>query len=160
MDLLSEIKARRARLGLSVAQNPVVSAEVAAQIIEARKPKAKAKPPVVDGRKPKVGVVLSEDVPPALQGAVAKAQERIAGCYASRETRMEILTVLEEYDTNWLELLGPSRRAKLANCRREVYRILHKRGWSYNKIGDFMNRDHTSVMHGVRNDRKIQDEVA
>lgn len=156
MDLMSEIKARRARLGLSVAQNPVVSAEVAARILEARNPKPKAKPPVVDGRKPKVEVVLNEEVPEKLKEAVAKAQERIAGCYASRETRMEILTMLEEYDTTWLELLGPSRRAKLANCRREIYRLLHRRGWSYNKIGDFMQRDHTSVLNGVKNDRKAQ----
>lgn len=150
MNLASEIKARRARLGLAVASNPVVNPEIAAKLREARERRAKVA--TVDELKPKADVEVPEVViPEVLRAAVMAAQERMAGCYASKETKLEILTVLEEHDVTWLELIGPSRFAKLAACRKEVYRLLHKRGWSYAKIGDFMNRDHTSVMHGVRN---------
>ena len=141
MDLVSEIKARRMRLGLAVAQKPMVSPEIAAKLVEARKPKA---------RVPKPKVMPEPEIPARLQAKVIEARDRLVGCYASKETKLEILVVLEDHDVTWLEVVGPSRVAKMVAARREVCRLLHGRGWSYGKIGDFVNRDHTSVMHAVK----------
>lgn len=148
MDLASEYKARRARFGLGSAA-PVVNPEVAAKLREARERRAKTA--TVDGRKPRVEVPVPEPVIPVkLEAAVSEARSRLAGCYASKETKLEILTVLEEHETTWMDIIGPSRKSALVKARKEVCRLLHGRGWSYGKIGDFVNRDHTSVMHAVK----------
>jgi len=46
---------------------------------------------------------------------------------------------------------GPSREAPLVLCRREVYyRLRTELGMSLSQIGLKLNKDHTSVLYGVR----------
>ena len=46
---------------------------------------------------------------------------------------------------------GNSREAPLVKCRREVYyRLRTELGMSLSQIGLKLNKDHTSVLHGVR----------
>lgn len=49
------------------------------------------------------------------------------------------------------EILGESRCKAIAHIRQEVMWLLKQEDrWSLPQIGQFLNRDHTSVLHGVR----------
>jgi chromosomal replication initiator protein len=49
------------------------------------------------------------------------------------------------------QLAGPSRLANVALARQAVYYVLrHNRRLSYLQIAMQMNRDHSTVIHGVR----------
>lgn len=39
---------------------------------------------------------------------------------------------------------------KLIEARFETYALLHRKGWSLPMIGRHLNRDHTTVLHGLR----------
>jgi len=43
-----------------------------------------------------------------------------------------------------------SRHAPLINRRRYMYTIMRKHGMNFEKIGSFFNRDHATVMHGIK----------
>lgn len=47
------------------------------------------------------------------------------------------------------DLAGPSRKRPIANARQDAMLHLHQQGWSYASIGRLLNRNHTTVMHGV-----------
>jgi hypothetical protein len=44
-------------------------------------------------------------------------------------------------------LRGPSRVAFMVEARRTVAKFLRQEGWSYPQIGEYLGRDHTTVMH-------------
>lgn len=48
------------------------------------------------------------------------------------------------------EMLGPSRDHEFVVARAQLYRALRQRGWSFPKIGRFVNRDHTTVLAALR----------
>jgi chromosomal replication initiation ATPase DnaA len=45
--------------------------------------------------------------------------------------------------------MGPARFRFVTVARFAVYKAMRIRGWSFSQIGQLMNRDHTTVMHGV-----------
>ena len=47
------------------------------------------------------------------------------------------------------ELVGPSRKHIYTKARFALMKALHIRGWSTNKIGKQLAKDHTTVMHGL-----------
>lgn len=47
------------------------------------------------------------------------------------------------------DLLGPARFGFLIPARFALYKAMRIRGWSFAHIGRAMNRDHTTVIHGV-----------
>ena len=48
-------------------------------------------------------------------------------------------------------LLSPKRDRRLAHPRQDAYRILNKEmGLSLSHIGTIFDRDHTTIMHGVK----------
>jgi len=71
---------------------------------------------------------------------------------APREKRMAIIArVATAHSVTVAELLGPSHVRKLAYARWEAMaEIKAELGDSLSAIGRLFNRDHTSVMHGLR----------
>lgn len=55
------------------------------------------------------------------------------------------------------QVLGSSRLKHVAAARHEVFLALREAGWSFPAIGAAMNRDHTTVMAGVK---KAQERAA
>ena len=47
-------------------------------------------------------------------------------------------------------ILGESRVRRIARARQIVMFVAHRQGLSLTEIGQFLRRDHTSVLHGVR----------
>jgi chromosomal replication initiation ATPase DnaA len=47
-------------------------------------------------------------------------------------------------------LYGHGRTARVAEARQLIYYLAHKKGINYSAIGRAMNRDHTTVIHGIR----------
>lgn len=48
------------------------------------------------------------------------------------------------------DLLGGYRFQFVTRARFAIYLALRRRGWSYEQIGKFLGRDHSSVIHGVK----------
>ena len=60
------------------------------------------------------------------------------------------LVALERYGVDWGEVVDrPRNKPKVVMLRRMVSKVLRELGFSYNRIGAFMHRDHGSVMHNV-----------
>ena len=57
------------------------------------------------------------------------------------------------------ELTGRTRGTKaVSHTRKVIYMILKNKGLSYHEIGEELNRDHSSVVHGVRTFKFLPDE--
>lgn len=62
------------------------------------------------------------------------------------------------------DILGRGRRADIASARRELYVALWRDGFSIADVGRILERDHTTILHGMRvelgacvYDREIQE---
>lgn len=69
----------------------------------------------------------------------------------TRYTGREIIDrIAKLHDVEPVEVLGPSRLPELCEARRAIMRELRARGWSTPRIGRLLNRDHSTVVHGLR----------
>lgn len=70
------------------------------------------------------------------------------------ETRRVVLrTVIDsarEYEVSAQDILGESRTRSIAQARQVVFYRLHTSGFSLSQIGRLLQRDHSTVLHGVR----------
>ena len=67
------------------------------------------------------------------------------------EADQVLAAVAAAYVVDVEQLRGRSRTAHLAEARHVAFWILHRRQcWSLQAIGDWLDRDHSSVRHGVR----------
>jgi len=58
--------------------------------------------------------------------------------------------IAQQHGITTADMLGRSRYAHLVSARRDLYRVLRTRGWSYPAIGRACgNRDHTSIMYAL-----------
>lgn len=48
------------------------------------------------------------------------------------------------------EIRGPSRKRYICNARWDAMRLLRDRGMSLPTIGRILNRDHATIIHGLR----------
>jgi chromosomal replication initiation ATPase DnaA len=65
--------------------------------------------------------------------------------------------IAESIGTTVKHLLSHSRYITLVQARKELYKILRSKNWSYPDIGRFANRDHTTIMAALY-PRKISEE--
>lgn len=65
-------------------------------------------------------------------------------------TRAIILEVAQRHGIDPADLHSPNRSAPLCRARWEAMRLLRDRGLSLPRIGRMLNRDHKTVMHGLR----------
>jgi chromosomal replication initiation ATPase DnaA len=61
--------------------------------------------------------------------------------------------VADEFGVSVTQITSPAVGAEIVAARNMVSRIAHDRGFSYPQIGRWLNRHHTSIMHGVGNTR-------
>ena len=62
-----------------------------------------------------------------------------------------VAEVCAKYGVSWRELISQRRWKPLVHARHEVYwRCITETSASYSRVGRFMNRDHTTIMHGVK----------
>ena len=54
---------------------------------------------------------------------------------------------------------GPSKSRETSYRRMYVYHLLYLRGWSTTQIGAVLNRDHTTVVYGLRRFQMIREAV-
>jgi chromosomal replication initiation ATPase DnaA len=47
-------------------------------------------------------------------------------------------------------ILGRKHRKYISPARFALYKALRMRGWTYPQIGEFLGRDHATVIYGVR----------
>lgn len=59
----------------------------------------------------------------------------------------------KDYEITVAQLKGDSREQALVYARHECYYVLHQIGLSSSQIGRIMKRDHTSILHGIKNHR-------
>lgn len=56
------------------------------------------------------------------------------------------------------DILGDYRFAYIQPCRRAIMIAMRERGASFPQIGRWMNRDHSSVIHAIRNGRWLMEK--
>ena len=57
-------------------------------------------------------------------------------------------------------VMGRNRTAAICRLRELIWYRAHAEGYSLNQIGRVFGRDHTTVMHGVRNEQRRRGDVA
>ena len=68
-----------------------------------------------------------------------------------RQFTMALIEMIaREHGVTMAELMGVSRRQKYCIARREIWRVLRDQGISLPRIGRMFNRDHTTILHGLR----------
>lgn len=73
--------------------------------------------------------------------------------------------IAESIGTSAKHLLSRSRYITLVQARKELYRILRSKNWSYPDIGRFANRDHTTIISAlypkiISEEKKLQYKLA
>lgn len=61
--------------------------------------------------------------------------------------RERIRDILMDREDNMFRVRSDQKDAHTVETRRIISMYLRNRGWSYPKIGEFLNRDHTSIYH-------------
>ena len=102
--------------------------------------------------------VMPRPQPEVSETEEQKQRRRLKGCPLSMRRQALILPVLEEFDTTWETLWGKDRRAVMHTPRRKLWLKLWEDGMSIAQIGRFTQRDHTTVLHGLRSIKKAQSE--
>ncbi len=62
----------------------------------------------------------------------------------------ELAAVALKYCATFDEVMSRSRTSRVTRARHAVWFTLYDMGWSYPDIGDVFERDHTTVMSGVK----------
>lgn len=79
-----------------------------------------------------------------------------ADAYAGDEVR----AILSRYGLTIADLRAGGRRRKdVIQARQQVSWTLRQAGWSYHKVGRYLHRDHSTIMHAVRQWEARQVEV-
>ena len=118
-----------------------------------------AKPPEPPPRLtlPKGGRLTHID--PRYARAVETARLRLHGANLSKRRQLIVLVVLEDHNLTWADITGPVRRRPLVTARTEIYWELLETGMSIAEIGRICGRDHTTVLHHLKNlPRRMKDE--
>lgn len=81
-------------------------------------------------------------------------EELTKGLFPKRFAKI-LLPVLREYNIPFEELSSNRRFQKYQIPRFRMYAMLRDAGYSLNEIGGIFNRDHTTILHGIRRWREI-----
>ena len=66
------------------------------------------------------------------------------------KVRDVVIPILHKHSMPWEMIVARKRACHLIAPRQEVFYALHRAGFSYYKIGAICNRDHATIMYGVR----------
>ena len=65
-------------------------------------------------------------------------------------TRTMLLPIMKKHCVFWSEVMSDQRQKIYTDARQEMYIRLRVEGWSYTRIARLFNRDHTTILSGVR----------
>lgn len=71
-----------------------------------------------------------------------------------REWREGVKGIMHRYGETLDRLRTAHRDKNLVDCRRQITIFLRARGWSYSRIGEFMQKDHSSIVQLVNPKRQ------
>lgn len=74
-----------------------------------------------------------------------------------RIARSVIASTAQLHGISWLQLMGESRRPEIVACRWDCIQRLHNGGMGYSAIGRVLGIHHTTVLHAVREMRRIDE---
>ncbi len=106
---------------------------------------------------------LSEaDADVILPGAMVPTDDEIEAIMArdDKQWRTGVVAILKAYGENMRRLTSLQRDTHIINCRRDIAIYLRARGWSFPRIGRFMRRDHSSIIHLLDPTRKRDRYIA
>lgn len=88
---------------------------------------------------PRVSVLLT----------VAPSPDGVRGTTWAR-LRYHAQVVADVHNLNIRDLLGPGRERRVVKARAELYKHARDMGLSYPRIGKIFGRDHTTILHSMR----------
>jgi hypothetical protein len=65
-------------------------------------------------------------------------------------SRAMLLPIMKKHVVLWSEMVSDRRQKIYSDARQEMYVRLRSAGWSYTRIAHLFNRDHTTVLSGIR----------
>jgi chromosomal replication initiation ATPase DnaA len=68
----------------------------------------------------------------------------------AKQTQESIAYILDAYGVTWAEIIGPVRETKYVMPRRAIWWMLRCKGLSTAHIGTLTNRDHTTILNGLK----------
>jgi len=74
----------------------------------------------------------------------------VKGMVAPFKMKAIVARALVKYGYHWTEILGKSRKQKVCEVRFEIWNDLQQAGYSLPQIGRLFNKDHTTVLSGIR----------
>jgi chromosomal replication initiation ATPase DnaA len=100
----------------------------------------------------RASLVMKKDPDPADVYVAPKPpkKRREHNVKVTKQTQESIAYILDAYGVTWNEVIGPVRETKYTTPRRAIWWLLRCKGLSIAHIGSITNRDHTTVMHGLR----------
>jgi hypothetical protein len=111
----------------------------------------KPKPPIVMISRPPAipkKVVALPPIPPMKN--ITPDDIANTGTPNVRGARKVVAPILLRRNLVWADIIRDNRHKEFVLARREIYYALRELGWSYPAIGDFCQRDHTSVLYAVQ----------
>lgn len=103
---------------------------------------------MVDRRKPPEALPFAHIETPPLKPRMRKLDlDRIfdEDVEDGREWRLSVKAILVRHAETLKRLRSNNRDQHIVECRRDVAKYLRTRGWSFSRIGEFVDRDHSSV---------------
>jgi hypothetical protein len=82
--------------------------------------------------------------PPPIRAASVKTRP------TPDRARRAIREVCDRHIVTWSEIMGPGRTKPVAQARQQAFVALAEMGFPLADIGRFFNRDHTTVLWGIR----------
>jgi hypothetical protein len=64
--------------------------------------------------------------------------------------RALLLPIMKKHVVLWSEMTSDRRQRVYTDARQDMYVSLRVEGWSYTRIARLFNRDHTTVLSGIR----------
>jgi len=98
----------------------------------------------------KSAALVMQPQPVAVQIEPELPKRRDHTIKVSKETQESISHILDAYGVTWNELVGPVRQAKYILPRRAIWWMLRCKGLSTSQIGAITNRDHTTIINGLK----------
>lgn len=108
--------------------------------------------------KPIEDYVMPRSMPEVPESIEQQQRRRMKGCPLSLRRQGIVLPILEEFDLTWEKLWAKDRRAMMHIPRRKIWLKLWEDGMSISQIGHMTQRDHTTVLWGLRAIKKLQSE--
>ena len=78
-------------------------------------------------------------------------EERLSYASSRNAARQIVREITDEFAVTWAEIVSPRRNSYIVRARHKMFwRLKNETIWSLPQIGRYVNKDHTTVLHGIR----------